>query len=92
MLDAAHLLHDMGIPTHQSGQRVMPRLAGTEGQYRGLFQKAVRNYFAYTLDQHRWTVASKQLRWQRQPGDPGANCSLPCKRTPYCMTASPIGE
>jgi 5-methylcytosine-specific restriction enzyme subunit McrC len=80
MLDAAHLLHDMGIPTHQSGQRVMPRLAGTEGQYRVLFQKAVRNYFEYTLDPHRWTVAAPQLRWLHHPDDPGAKL-LPVMQT-----------
>ncbi len=58
----------------------MPRLAADERQYRDLFQKAVRNYFTYTLDQHRWTVASKQLRWQHRPGDPGAKL-LPVMQT-----------
>ncbi|OBJ40194.1 hypothetical protein A5621_10970 [Mycobacterium colombiense] len=80
MLDAAHLLHEMGIPTHQSGQRVMPRLAGTESQYRDLFEKAVRNYFAYTLDPHRWTVTSPRYYWPHQPDDPGATL-LPVMQT-----------
>ncbi|HTX94335.1 MAG TPA: hypothetical protein VME67_05545 [Mycobacterium sp.] len=80
MLDAAHLLHDMGIPTHQAGQRIMPRLASDERLYRDLFQKAIRNYFTYTLDQHRWTVASTQLRFQHHSGDPGAKL-LPVMQT-----------
>jgi 5-methylcytosine-specific restriction enzyme subunit McrC len=70
MLDAAHLVHDMAIPAHQAGGRVLPKLLDDDQKYRLLFEKAVRGFFTHSPDADAWTVGHPHLHWHdgRQSG------------------------
>ncbi|MGA4792452.1 5-methylcytosine restriction system specificity protein McrC [Nocardia sp. AB354] len=73
MLDAAHLVHDMALPTHQAGQQLVPTLIEDDHKYRILFEKAVRGYFRHTMGPAGWTVGSTHLTWPHTDGDSGAD-------------------
>lgn len=89
MLDAAHLLRDMAVPQHESGDRLMPRLLDDEGKYRKLFEAAVRGFFSHSLRSDGWRVSSPHLHWTT-PGDVVAH--LPIMRTDTVLKHATTGR
>lgn len=71
MLDAANLLRDMAVPSHQAGPRGMPKLRNDIVLHRKLFESATRGFFTHTLRGQGWQIGARELRWLR-PQDPPA--------------------
>lgn len=85
MLDAAHLVHQMALPYHERGPRLIPRILRDEDRYRTLFEKAVRGYLRYTLVPLGWAVENPHLKWRHQ-GEADAHELLPLMKTDIMLT------
>jgi 5-methylcytosine-specific restriction enzyme subunit McrC len=64
MLDAAQLVHQMALPFHSAGSRLVPRLIRDEAKYRKLFEAGVRGFYEHALQSKGWVVKSPQLLWR----------------------------
>ncbi|WP_186629027.1 5-methylcytosine restriction system specificity protein McrC [Rhodococcus sp. BP22] len=71
MLDAAKLVHDMALPVHSAGNRLLPMIADDNDRLRKLFENAVHGFFSYSLYSVGWRVSSPTLKW-KAAGDSGS--------------------
>ncbi|EFV93344.1 5-methylcytosine-specific restriction enzyme subunit McrC [Dietzia cinnamea P4] len=76
MVDAAHLVREMAVPIHSSGNRTLPELHNDHHQLRRLFEKSVRGYFTHILDREQWHVSKPTMKWPGE-GDESAIALLP---------------
>jgi 5-methylcytosine-specific restriction enzyme subunit McrC len=89
LLTLAHLVEDMAVPTHSPGPVTVPELdTSAHDQLRTLFEKAVRNYYRYTLAPTGWTVGSRKIQWPHHPSDSGADL-LPQMHTDITLEHPP---
>lgn len=80
MLDAAKLIHEMALPVHATGNRVLPTLEHDDRLLRDLFENAVRGFFTHSLDRTEWKVSRSTLAW-KAAGDATSLALLPQLKT-----------
>lgn len=91
MLDAAKLIHDMALPVHAVGSRLLPVLEQNDRLLRDLFEDAVRGFFAHSLAGDEWSVSRSNFSW-KATGDPASVALLPLLKTDTVLNQKSTGR